>query len=242
MNYNDKVIDSQKELKEILKTPNEIYVKAKFGPSQKTRIPLILNEELSFFVATIIGDGHLKKSKYQINLELSNKNLLKSIKKMCLYLFNRSFNICKVKERVNRKQSYSMCIDSKAIHQLLNQVHEIPIGKKSHIVKIPKYIFISDKSLKAAFLIGIMVTEGGKRRRGFGLSTASKQLWEDLVILFNEVGIKVKTDKWTHKKYKKQYYGISFKKEFLSILKRECRSGQTGQILSRCNNLREGYA
>ena len=129
-----------------------------------------------------------------------------------------------------------MGIDSKAIYNLLNQVFEIPIGKKSHLIKIPKYIKKSDDSIKAAFLIGIMVTEGGRRhgKKRYGLSTASPQLWLDLTELFSEIGVKIRTDKWVYKKYKKEYYGLSFKRENLFSLMGRCRSGQTGQILETC--------
>ncbi|MCX6747079.1 MAG: hypothetical protein NTU63_03005 [Candidatus Pacearchaeota archaeon] len=74
-----------------------------------------------------------------------------------------------------------------------------------------------------------MATEGGKRRGGFGLSTASERLWRDLIQMFNDVGIPVSKDKWTHKKYKKNYYGISFKEKYISLFKRECQSGQMEQ-------------
>ena len=105
---------------------------------------------------------------------------------------------------------------------------EIPYGKKSHIVKVPEIIKNSNKLIKIAFLQGIMMTEGGKRKRGYGLSTASNQLWKDLIQLFSDVGIQVRKDKWTHKRYKKEYYGISFKVEEYSTLMRECQSGQMG--------------
>lgn len=78
-----------------------------------------------------------------------------------------------------------------------------------------------------------MLTEGGKRHRGFGLSTASKQLWQDLVTLFKDIEIKVKVDKWIHKKYKKEYYGLSFRKDEFPKIMQGYRSGQTDQILAK---------
>jgi len=124
-----------------------------------------------------------------------------------------------------------MCIDSKAIYNLLTKIYEIPIGKKSNIVKIPTLISNSNKSIKSAFLIGVMVTDGEKRRRNAGISTASKDLWEGLIKIFEELNISTWKDKWIYKKYDKEYHGITFKPNELKILMRECRSGQTGQIL-----------
>ena len=221
------VINSQKGLKIIAQEKEYVLTQAKFGPSKITKIPLKITEDLAFFVATIIGDGHLKKSKKQIVIELTDKKLLESIKEKCLNLFERKFNIKAVKQREGRKKSYSMCMDSKALHNLLNQAFGIQIGRKSHIVKIPKQIKKANKKIKCSFLKGIMETEGGKRRRGLGLSTASKQLWKDLTVMFNEVGIRTSEDKWIYKKYEKEYYGITFKPKYIDILMQGCRSGQT---------------
>ena len=224
------VIKSQESLKIISKNDKEIITKARFGPSKETRIPLYIQEELSFFIATIIGDGHLKKDKFQITIELSNLNLLQYIKNICESVFDRKFNINPIKIREGRKQTYVLVMDSKAIYNLLKDVFEIPPGKKSHIVYVPKYIKNAENKIKLSFLKGIMATEGGKRRRGYGLSTASKQFWEDLIDLFNDVKIPVLKDKWMHKKYKKVYYGLSFREEYMEKLKWGCRSGQTGDV------------
>lgn len=216
--YKKEVINSQSELNIISENHKEITTKAKYGPSKITRIPLYIDEELVFFVGCIIGDGHLKKSKLQTTIELTNKELITYISKICNNLFNRKFNITAVKLREGKKQSYHICIDSKSIYNLLNKVFEIPIGKKSHIVNVPKYITKGKKRIKIAFLQGIMATEGGKRQRGFGLSTASEKMWKGLSLIFKDVGIPISIDKWVHKKYKKEYYGITFKEKYLSLL------------------------
>ncbi|MFH1451982.1 MAG: hypothetical protein ABIF88_02295 [archaeon] len=230
MDYKKSVIKSQKDLKIIEETSKYLIVKAKFGPSKPTKIPLEINNLLSFFSAAIIADGHLKKSKKQINIELSNIHLLKYLQLICKKVFNRDFNIHPIKPRKNRKQTWHMPIDSKAIYNLLNQVFEIPIGKKSDIVKVPEVIKNSNLEIQKTFLQGIMFTDGGKRRRGYGISTASKTFQEDLEKLFEKQKIPVKKDKWVYQKYKKEFYGLFFKKDYYSILMRRCRSGQTGCV------------
>lgn len=229
----DKIKNSQTDLKLISENEEYLLVKAKFGPSKITKIPLALNEELAFLVGAIIGDGHLKKSKFQITLECTDEYLLKFIQKICRDLFERKFNINKVKKRKGKKSSKTIIIDSKAIHNLLNKVFEIPIGRKSSIVKIPEIIKHSNASIISSFIIGILLTEGGKRRGGVGISTASKELWEGLIEIFQSIDIKILKDEWIYKKYNKKYYGITFKPQNLEIIMRECRSGQTGQILRR---------
>ena len=230
MSYKQHILRSQESLKRISIDKKEITTKARYGPSKLTRIPFHLTEDLAFFVAAIIGDGHLKKDKLQISIELTNKKLLLYIKNICKKLFNREFNLGKEIVREEKKNSWNMCIDSKSIYLLLKEVFEIPPGKKSNIVKVPEYIKKSDKKIKIAFLKGIMATEGGKRKRGYGLSTASEELWEGLIQLFNDVNIPVLKDSWVYKKYKKKYYCLSFRKYNLNKIMWECRSGQTGDV------------
>ncbi len=224
MKYKKEVLKLSKELIKISSNKNYVVLKATRGPTKPTRIPLKISEELSFFVAAIIGDGHIRRLKLQINFEVNEKNLVEYIQKICKKLFNRQFNLHKRTENHKGiRDRYSIVIDSKAICLLLNKVFKVPRGKKSNIVKVSQHIKKSNKSIKRAFLLGIMATEGGNRRRGYGLSTSSKVLWKDLINLFEEVGINVKTDKWVHKKYKKEYYGISFKKEDFNLLSGSAR-------------------
>jgi len=106
MNFRKKVLQSQEELKTIQINEDNIVTKAKFGPSKETKIPFLLDEPLAFFVASIIGDGHLRKSKLQISMELSNKNILEYVKDICFKLFDRKFTISSVKLREGRKQTH----------------------------------------------------------------------------------------------------------------------------------------
>ena len=211
MDYREAVILSQKDLNILNIDDGFITVLAKYGPSKVTKIPLFLNPEIAFFSASIIGDGHLRKSKLQIDFEVGNKNLILQLIDICERNFNRIFNL---KSRiVAGKKFYHVFIDSKAIYNFLRYVFEIPPGKKSHLVKVPDFIKFSSNEIKDAFLKGIMATEGGRRKRGYGLSTASRVLWSDLAELFKDVGINTLKDKWTHQTYKKEYYGLSFKEQ-----------------------------
>ncbi len=236
MDIKEEAIKSQESLIKIKNNPESIEVKAKFGPSKITKIPLILDEPLAFFLATVIGDGHLKKEKYQINIELADKNLLENIQKICELLFKRNFKIKPIIVRKGKQPTYRLGIDSKAVYNLLNLAFYIPKGKKSDIVNVPYIIKNANKTIKSAFLLGIMATEGGKRRRGFGLSTSSKKLWVDLYQLFKEMEINIKKDTWIYKKYNKEYYGLLFKKEELPKLIENCKDRNIQRIFNACKN------
>lgn len=191
---------------------------------------------MACFIAAIIGDGHLRKHKLQIVLVGFNKNLINNFKILSQKLFGRDFNVVHWMER--GKERYRLTMDSKAIYLLLNEVFEVQSGKKSNIVGIPVQIKNSSLSVKCAFVIGLIVTEGGRRRRGFGMSTSSKKLWFDLIEIFQDIGIKISKDKWIYKKYNKEYYGISFLKSRLVILIDGCKDEEIKNILLNCENFK----
>ena len=231
MSYKGDIINSQKELDILKKTKTYLIVKAKYGPSKPTKIPLLLSEKLACFVAAIIGDGHLRKNKFQINLVGFDKQNILNFQIIAQEIFNRRFNIMDGRE--NDKDRYCLIMDSKAIHQLLLEVFEIPSGKKSERVIVPKYIQLANKSIKASFIIGLLIAEGGVRRRGYGMSTASKILWDNLEELFLSLNIEIKRDRWINKKYQKEYYGLSFKKSCLQEIIDNCKDKHIGRILSQ---------
>lgn len=237
MNYKEKAIKSQESLKLLLKSEKSLTTKAKFGPSKETKIPLEINEEIALLSSSIIGDGHLKKSKFQITLEATNPSLPKIIQRICLKQFERKFNITPVKSRKNKKDTTTIRIDSKSIFLLLNIALDIPSGKKSRIVKVPEEVKKSNNSIKAAFIIGILLTEGGKRRRGIGISSASETLRDDVVKLLRDLKIKAYIDKWTHRKNKKEYYGFYFKEKEIKNIIRQCKNEKIRQDIKKFRNL-----
>lgn len=238
MEYRKRVEETLRKI--IIKERNEdnLLVHSLRGPRRIVRVPLILDEKLSFLCGVIIGDGHLRLDKKKISIELTDYNLLFSIKEIFTELFSKELNITKRKTREGHKDSYVLGIDSRAIYDLMNLVFGISSGKKSNYVGIPELIISSDLSIKSAFLAGILVTEGGKRKRGIGLSTSSKRLWEDLLRVFSEMSLKILKDKWVNEKYEKEYYGISFSKETLASIVQNCRDSRIKEIIESRENLK----
>lgn len=221
------------ERMKINKKGDFLYAKAKFGPSKQVKIPIKLNQDLACFVGIIIGDGNLKKTKQRLTIELVDKRLIKKIQNLTYLLFEKKVIIHKrIDKRPKRKIRYYLNINSAAIYDLMNQTFNIPKGKKSDKVTTPLLILKANESIKRAFLIGIMVTDGGKRRwRHIGLSSASEKLRNSISDILNDLKINHKLDKWIHKKYKKTYFGLYFTRDNIKHIMRGCRSGQTGQIL-----------
>jgi len=233
MDFQEQVRVALRDLRTMGENEEFLLVKARRGPSKATKIPLILSPELACFIGMIVGDGHLRKDKSTINMEMTDLDLMQGFRELASVLFERSFNIHEVKPRANRKQSYVIYISNKSIHSLVNKVFNIQRGKKSNIVSIPKAICSASKEIKNSFLVGVMATDGGKRKKGrAGLTSASKDLRDAAAKLFGELGINVWTDEWMYKKYNKSYYGIVFNKKHAKYLERGCQSAQTHKILN----------
>ncbi|NQV91469.1 hypothetical protein HQ489_03255 [Candidatus Woesearchaeota archaeon] len=86
---------------------------------------------------------------------------------------------------------------SKGIVNYLNQVCEIPIGKKSNIAKVPSIIMNSSNNIKCAFLRGLADTDFCLRFRKInGIYSylhirgyfKSKNLIEDLEKIYSDLG------------------------------------------------------
>ena len=218
----------------LLKEDKEsFYFKAKTGPSRITRIPKKINQDLLCYVGLIMGDGHLTKERKRIGIELTDLNLINKIQNLTDELFMIKPNILtRIDKRPNRKIRYILQIDNSMLHGFLYKIFEIPKGKKSDIVYISHLIKNNNLRNKKAFLIGLFAAGGGKRKGNkIGLTTASKLLMNDVSNILNELNISHSKESWTYKKYKKEYFGLYFTRNRLNKLMRECRSGQTGQIL-----------
>lgn|GEM_PF-1165131 len=233
MNYQEEVFRLSDRMRLISLDKSSICVQAKYGPSRVVKLPLSINEDISCLTALIIGDGHLLRSKFRTSIESSNKELLVSVSNIIKSSFHIKPLIKNVKKREGKKQTYHLTIYSKAVQELLSRIFSIPLGKKSHCVRVPIQILNSNKAIKSAFIIGLLAAEGSKKdKKRVRICSASKKLLLDSQDLLKKLEVNSSIESWINKKYKKEYYSLSFKRDHLDSLMRGCRSGQTGQILS----------
>ncbi len=220
-----------------------IYIKGTSGPAKEVRISKHLTPELYFLAGIILGDGHLDKDIKRITLELTDREKLEKI----ATIFELVFSYTKIKiairtdKRENRKIRFYFNINNSPIYHLFNTIFGIPKGKKSDIIKVSKFIKQSNLKFRKYFLLGVFITDGGRRQGGFGLSTASKIFREDISELLFSIGIIHSKDSWINKKYKKPYYGLSFRKKQIYNMQ-GYQSGQMGQILDSLYEKLEGLA
>jgi intein/homing endonuclease len=208
----EKLMNETKNVKIIESDKKHSKIQIIKGSNKVVNIPHRMSEDLSYIIAAIICDGHLKTEKYRISFEVIDIGLIKKfLEKMHKVFKVKGHCRKKIDKRGGRKAIYMVRINSKPIVVFLNNLFEIPRGRKSGIVKVPEKIMKSNLRIKKAFIEGVFDTDGGKRRRGFGLSSASKEFRDGMVELLSELKIFAYKDEWVNKKYNKKYYGLYFK-------------------------------
>lgn len=198
------------------------------------RIPKKISQELAWLAATILCDGHIDKNKSRVVFNLSDRELIKKIE----IAFNNIFEIksCNylIKDKPQSiKQLFGLNSENRGAVRFLNNFLEIPAGKKCDIIKVPESILQSSPEIKRAFLKGVFETDGGKRRKGLGLTSASKKFRDQNFELLQEFGIKASKDEWINKLYNKKYYGFQFKIEPKSEFLCRCAGVENGLGLGK---------
>jgi len=200
----------EEEVREIM--DNAEYFCSTTGKA--TRLPKEINEDLAYLAGAILCDGHLRKDGYSVYYELTERKLVKKFQEKIHNNFEIDRPIKKINSRQGCKQRYIVRIDNKPIFRFFNFFFNMPRGKKADKTKIPEVIINTDKEIKSAFLEGVFDTDGGKRHRGYGLSTSSQRFRDQIAYLLEEFGVKCLKDEWINKKYNKKYFGLSFHKRY----------------------------
>ena len=213
-------MDYTKTIKELLNAKNikivnersdSLEVRIHKGSKKHFSIPLKITPDLAYLAACVICDGHLKKDKYRLVFEVADENVIKKFTNIYNKLFcaNEIYKI-RNEKRTDRKTPYRIVINGKPVVILFERFFEIPRGKKSHLVCVPNVIKESNTNIKSSFLAGVFDTDGGKRGKQLGLTSASKVFRDDLCLLINEFNVNPCKDQWLNKKNGKIYYGLRF--------------------------------
>jgi len=157
-------------------------------------VPRILTENLCKICGAIIADGHLKYRKTKNGCDYSiivrdqyEDNLLLFTK----WLKEEFGTIVRPAYDKNQRLWY-IDFSNKIIFRYLNSIFEIPFGKKSNIVKIPKLIENSYDEYRKAFVVGVLMFDGGINYRNgyFDLSTKSEFLVKNIEHILRKFNIK----------------------------------------------------
>ncbi len=163
------------------------------GSKKVTKIPKEMSNKLAYLVGAIVGDGSLSKTfgkghgiRYRLIIDSITKEILVKIGQ----ILRKEFGL---KTKIKRtKRAHRIEFKSKPFVLFMNQIFEVPIGKKSFKTKIP-LIIKKDKKLTYAFLSGLIDTDFGNYGRTMGISNRSKGLVDDLKEFLLKEGIDFKT-------------------------------------------------
>jgi len=159
--------------------------------NQKPNLPKKLDEDLAYFLGLLITDGHIVfddvHKKYKVMLFNSYTAEQKIIINLIKQLFDYEPKIRKKKYGFNKLSNHEIYITSKDLAGTLTQQFKIPNGAKSKIVQVPNYLFNSKKTIKGAFLRGVIDGDGhvAKNRPNISVSSGSKEFLDGFGRLLN---------------------------------------------------------
>ena len=193
-----------------------------------SRMPHEMNPNLAYILGAILGDGHIRKDGETISFEVTERKLTEKVIQKLHRIFEHKLNLHSRSKR--GRLYYSLSSNNKPAVRLFTKFLEVPRGKKSHKIFVPKIIKNSGKETRLAFLEGVFDTEGCIRRKGLRVTSASKLFRDDLCELLVSFGEKGFKDEWINKKYNKKYYGLQYSIRNIPFLAGMPESGQSGQV------------
>lgn len=141
-----------------------------------------LTPELLYLTGAIIGDGSLswyrKRKIYHVYFCNTNKQYTETFSSLMRKTFDLKF-IPKGKIRPDKKALYEWRMSSKPLHRFFSKLMDIPIGYKSHVVRIPSLVRKLDPVKRVPLICGLMDTDWGHEFYTFGSGCASRRLLSD---------------------------------------------------------------
>lgn len=184
--------------------------------------PIPLNEKTAYLAGVIIGDGYIsggfKGTKspncrnYRVYIDLTDFDFISTVATLTRQIVPTSAPIREKKVPQGHMPSWSFSITNKSWWYFFTKTLGVPAGKKSRVVTVPQPIFNGSSTFKREFLAGLFDTDGGFRSETIGLTTASKTMAEQVVLLFKEFGFECGISSWVIKKYDWRYYGLRLRR------------------------------
>ncbi len=168
-------------------------------PMQKVRLPEALTRELSYFVGLVLTDGHIvhkhtldrqnkMKGDFAVKLYTSYEDEKKIIIRLIKELFGYTPLIRPRKYGFNKPTNYEIIVSSKILTEFLMNEFQMPAGKKSSKIRVPK-IFWGHKFFPD-LLRGIIDGDGGAGTEGVGIYSSSKEFLTDIISILAKMKIK----------------------------------------------------
>lgn len=174
------------------------------------KVPTELTEDLAYFIGVHVGDGYMsvqkRPSAIDYRIEYSGHSVNESmwyrnkLKPLVSSLFNKNASI-----RFTKRKCVMMGFRSKAILTFLHKTCGIQLSPKNNI-DVPTIIKNSNNKIKAAFIKGLIDTDGSLIFKKAGklptidFATSSVVLFESFQVLIGGLGIKYCTNVYKTKR------------------------------------------
>ncbi|MAG39624.1 hypothetical protein CMI41_01500 [Candidatus Pacearchaeota archaeon] len=156
------------------------------------KFPKFFNEELSYFLGIILGDGCLihqkreKRNSWCVQVTSSSLEKINFLESLVKSLFGADAVHYSV------RTYYQMYIFSKPLVMLLAELYELPVGLKYDTIKVPE-IVKKNNIWKRAFIKGVFECDGNiyKHRSGIAvqLRQKSKSFLDEIRLIGADLGI-----------------------------------------------------
>ena len=191
--------------KSIINYENEIKLTA-LSSNKKIKIPKNTSPELLELYGFIVGDGNIDKDGLKVT------NIDKDIKNRINHLFKKVFGF-ETKEFISKR----IDANNKVLRSFFYHVFEIPLIKKSRIVKLPSFVLKCSNNEIASFIKSLFDCDAfiAKDKKEINITLASKDIIQQISYLLTRFGIvsryseKIKFAVNTKSKKKRKYYSLS---------------------------------
>ena len=206
------ILVSDSKFKIIKESGQELLIYSPYS-TKIIKIPLKLSIELCALAGFVIGDGHIRKSKFSIEVGVTDFEIIKSIATMIKKSFDWDATI-RIQKSKGKQDIFRIQIDSKPIWLFFTKILEIPPGKKCFTVKVPDVISHSDLEFKRWFLSGLFLADGGIKKHHFICFTScSKTLIEGIEKILKEFSISTWRSEWISKISSRRIFDLFVKKQ-----------------------------
>jgi len=186
------------------------------------------SNELALFLGMFAGDGCISIKHngngfriYPIRFFNTNKALVDLFSDLFYNLF-KIRGAVRGRARLNKQILWEFEKYSVEVYKIIVNDFEIPCGKKASKVRAPSFIQNGSKELKKYFFLGLLITDGGFRKRNSIIfHSASRDLMFDLQALIKDIwGFERKVTRYLQRE-KYVSYQITLKKEETSTVLRD---------------------
>jgi signal recognition particle subunit SRP54 len=162
------------------------FLKIKLFDSRKIlKFPRFLTADLAEFIGYFVADGHLTEQ--TVEFFNSDREIIRRIEQLAYSLFGIKPNTIKDK----RSNVYRICLSSKTLSKIFEEVFCFQTGKKGTKLKIPRCLLTSENDVISKFLRAYFDCDGHitKNYRCIETTSESKYLIKELNLILRRFGI-----------------------------------------------------